>query len=271
MFPETPAGLGLTHLHRRTFRAPIRWRQVMAVGRGFRATLLGAVLGALVVAAPICATPAVAGLVSVDYAEKDGTWVEEWVDKDGYHAWFFYVDYKMVEVEWAPPGNPTPDDAGRDPGDLKTKIALAKKRGARIEKIETPFGKSPVGRERLANGEGLEPVYNPPETGFEGEGDGIGGGGFDPGGGSLQEQLKKRAKHGSGNGGKGDDGSDLKPGDVGLFDDSMPGPPPLVNPNPVATPTQLGKSLASGEHGGGSSGGGNSGGTGGGAGHAAGG
>jgi hypothetical protein len=252
MFPETPAGLGLTHLHRRTFRAPIRWRQVMAVGRGFRATLLGAVLGALVVAAPICATPAVAGLVSVDYAEKDGTWVEEWVDKDGYRAWFLYVDYKLVEVDWAPPGNPTPDDAGRDPGDLKTKIALAKQRGARIEKIETPFGKSPVGRQRLARGEGLVPAYNPPDTGFE-DGDGVAGGsGFDPGAGSLEEQLKKRAKHGNGDGGKGDDGSDLKPGDVGLFDDSMPGPPPLVNPNPVVA---YGKSTGSGTNGGGGSGG----------------
>lgn len=209
----------------------------MSSRQGFRAMLLGAVLGALLVGSPIGIAPAAAGLVGVDYAEKDGTWVEEWVDKDGYHAWFFYVDYKLVEVEWAPPGNPTPDDAGRDPGDLKTKIALAKQHGARIEKIATPFGKSPLGRQRLAHGEGLEPVYNPGDTGFEAEGvDGIGGGsggGIDANGGSPVDQLKRHAKHGTNDGGNGDDGSDLKPGDVGLFDDDMPGPPELVNPNPV--------------------------------------
>jgi hypothetical protein len=55
------------------------------------------------------------------------------------------------------------------------------------------------------------------------------GPGFDGNGGSMAGQIRDALKSGKKQGGGGDD-DDAKPSDAGLFDDSMPGPPELVNP-----------------------------------------
>ena len=169
-------------------------------------------------------------LETVDYGDKDGDWVEFWKDEQD-RDWVIIVkNWEIVDVI-TPNGDPGPEDDGRQPGDLAGTTALLKQRGGPLV-LGPAFADSPLGRRLTRAGQGLIPVYNPSDVGFEDGG--VGGHGIDPGAGSPEDQLKRRARHGKGDGAKGDDGSDLKPGDVGLFDDDMPGPPPLVNPNPVS-------------------------------------
>jgi len=169
-------------------------------------------------------------LESVDYGEKDGDWAEFWKDEQD-REWVIIVkNWEIVDVI-TPNGDPGPEDDGRQPGDLNDAIALLKQRGGPVA-LDPAFADSPLGRRLTRAGKGLIPVYNPSDVGFEDGG--VSGHGIDPGAGSPEDQLKRRARHGKGDGATGDDGSDLKPGDVGLFDDDMPGPPPLVNPNPVS-------------------------------------
>ena len=189
-------------------------------------------------------------LVTIDYAEKDGDWVEFYIDEKD-REWIIIVkDYKIDDVI-TPKGDPGPDDTDHERGSLSTLIAVLKQRGGPLV-MDIAFADTPLGRLLTREAKGLVPVYNPSDSGFD-PGDGPGGG-FDPGAGSPQDQLKRHLKHGSSDGGKGDDGSDLKPGDVGLFDDTMPGPPPLVNPNPVLS--SFGKRTGGGDSGGGTQSGG---------------
>ena len=188
-------------------------------------------------------------LVTIDYAEKDGDWVEFYIDEQD-REWVIIVkNYKIDDV--ITPSDPGPDDTDHVRGDFSSMIALLKRRGGPLV-MDTAFADTPLGRRLTRDGKGLVPVYNPSDSGFD-PGDGPGGG-FDPGAGSPQDQLKRHLKHGTDDGGKGDDGSDLKPGDVGLFDDTMPGPPPLVNPNPVLS--SFGQHTGRGDSGGGAQGGG---------------
>lgn len=229
-----------------------------------RSFVLGAAfLGAITISG-LHASPASADkktgktdLVTVDYAEKDGDWVEYYKDEKD-REWIVIVqDYKVIDVI-APTGDPGPDDTDHERGDLSSMIAVLKQRGGPLV-LDTAFADTPLGRRLTREAKGIVPIYNPSDSGFD-PGDGPGGG-FDPGGGSPQDQLKRHLKHGGGDGGKGDDGSDLKPGDVGLFDDDMPGPPPLVNPNPVSN---VGKRTGGGDggaHGGSAAGGAHSGGS----------
>jgi hypothetical protein len=215
------------------------------------ATLLGALAASCWQTSPAWADKksGTTTLETIDYAEKDGDWVEFYKDEHD-REWVVIVqDYKVVDVI-IPKGDPGPDDVDHERGDLRSIIGALKQRGGPLV-LEPAFADTPLGRLLTRQAKGIVPVYNPSESGFDpGEGP---GGGFDPGGGSPQDQLKKHLNHGKGNGGKGDDGSDLKPGDVGLFDDDMPGPPALVNPNPVLS---IGKRNAAGEGGGGPTGGG---------------
>ncbi|HVO01200.1 MAG TPA: hypothetical protein VMT54_03315 [Candidatus Cybelea sp.] len=172
-------------------------------------------------------------LEGVDYGDKDGDWVEFWKDEQD-RVWIIVVQNREIVDVITPNGDPGPDDEGRQQGDFAGAIALLKQRGGPVV-LNPTFADSPLGKKLTRAGKGLIPVYNPSDTGFEDGG--TGGHGIDPGAGDPEGQLKRLAKHGKGDGGQGDDGSDLKPGDVGLFDDQMPGPPPLVNPNPVATRT----------------------------------
>jgi hypothetical protein len=214
-------------------------------------------LGAAMVIGTMLVSPAAAtkqsgksDLVFVDYGENEGNWTEWWVDEEDRTWVLIYKNYEIVDVVVPEGINPGPDGDEGAPGDLGTLIQLLKQHGGRMA-LAPAFAKTPLGKRLTEQGKGIVPVHNPADLGFEdsyGEGYGSGGG-FNPGGGTPQEQVKRKHAHGKGNGGKGDDGSDLKATDVGLFDDDMPGPPDLVNPNPV------GKITEGGTHGEGGAGG----------------
>jgi hypothetical protein len=233
--------------------------------RRLSATVLGLTLFGALAVGGLHANPAAAdkghhnfSLDTVDYGEDDGDWVEFWKD-DQDQTWVFVVEHYKYTTIITPYDDPAPDDS-EERGDLTSTIALLKQRGGALV-MGPAFSDSPLGKRLTQAGKGLIPVYNPSDVGFQDDGGvGSGGGGFDPGGGSIEEQLKKHAKHGNGNGGKGDDGGDLKPSDAGLFDDDMPGPPPLVNPNPVLGTTRCCTHATGGSNGGGAGGGGSSGG-----------
>jgi hypothetical protein len=217
------------------------------------------VLGAAMLIGPVLVSPAVAtkqsgksDLVFVDYGENDGNWTEWWVDEED-RTWVFIIkNYEVVDVVVPEGINPGPDGDEGGHGDFGALLQMLKQHGGKIV-LAPAFAKTPLGKQLTGQGRGIVPVHNPSEDGYQ-EDYGSGGGGFNPGGGTPQEQVKRKHGQGNKNGGDGDDGSELKPTDVGLFDDDMPGPADLVNPNPVGKPTE------GGTRGGGNAGGANAGG-----------
>jgi hypothetical protein len=174
-------------------------------------------------------------LTNVDYFDDEGDWVEFWEDGEGHRLIFVIEDGETIGFIADGFDNPNPLEGSGSDEDTDHLIDLAKKRGARIERITNLAG-TPLGHLLLQGGNLIDPVHNPSDVGYEDtDGLGGGGGGFTPGNGSPTEQLKKHAGKGNKSKGDGEDGDDLKSTEVGLFDDNMPGPPELVNPNPQRT------------------------------------
>ncbi len=149
-------------------------------------------------------------------------------------------------------GNPNPEDSsGNMKGDYDSAAALAKQNSELkgiVGGFEYDWADTPIGRHRTGSGNGQIPAHNPnpgdssgastsprplsppdldPGSGSVGSGNGW----FNPNSGSPAGQLKKNGKK-RGNQGDGDDGGSDPTGGDGMFGD-LPGPPELVNPNPV--------------------------------------
>ncbi|MBI2253877.1 MAG: hypothetical protein HYU58_04590 [Proteobacteria bacterium] len=171
----------------------------------------------------------------VDYFDDDGDWVEFWSDGEGRSMIFVIEDGETIGFIADGFDNPNPEEGSGSERNWDNLQDILKKHGGGLRRLTNLAG-TPLGHTLLRNGNLIDPYHNPGDVGYEdGGGFGGGGGGFTPGNGSPTEQLKRRAKNGGKSKGDGDDGDDLKPGEVGLFDDDMPGPPELVNPNPSAT------------------------------------
>ena len=203
---------------------------------------------AIITIASILAPQARAALVHVDYFE-DGS--ELYVYYSSEFDEFYWVYYD-AEGNFADAGtiNPGPDGT-EAPGDWNSRMRLALQQGG--GGIAGPsWEQTPLGQNLTGHGGGLGPVYNPADVGGDDQGGqspssinfqsdwerfeemwaGAGyphGPGFDGNGGSMAGQVRDALKSGKKQGG-GDDDDDAKPSDAGLFDDSMPGPPELVNP-----------------------------------------
>lgn len=166
------------------------------------------------------------GTVWVVYTDGKDFWIDVY-DENGNYDHSYILDGEDVD----PDGNSTGSEADSI-GDIVNRI----KKSVHGE-VAPNWEDGILGKMMTSHGKGKVPVWNPGDVvAFEADGVGGGGGGFDPEGGSFLDQLMNAAKHSHGNNGQNDDGSDdgVKPGDVGLWDDAMPGPPPLVNPNPLA-------------------------------------
>lgn len=211
---------------------------------------------------PSLAAPALADVGTrehwIDYGEEEGDWIEVAIDDWGWAYVIVVEDYEVVEVLADKLGadNPNPlEGSGTSLNRDQLEDALRRK-GARLATVEE-FANTPLGRLLISRGATLETLHNPAEVGLIDSILGGGGGGFNPTEGSVKDQLRKSANS-QGNGGEGDDGDDLKPGEAGLFDDEMPGPPELINPNPVRREDKgrnsggLGTRAAPGAEGGGS-------------------
>ena len=230
--------------------------------------LAGAAMLALSIAT---SRPAEAGwhLDNVDYFDDEGDWVEFWSDDEGHRLIFVIEDGETIHYIADGFDNPNPEEGSGSEEDFDHLQDILKKHGGGLQRLTNIAG-TPLGRALLRSGALIDPYHNPGDAGYE-DGGGFGnggGGGFTPGNGSPTEQLKRHAKNGGKSKGDGDDGDDLKPGEVGLFDDDMPGPPELVNPNPSAAHAWQRESGNGGDgspHGGGAGGGSAGGGGGGGA------
>ena len=166
------------------------------------------------------------------YDEHTGTVIEVYVnDKGDEWYWMTYADGEVIVVTFD--DNPNPEDDGRGQTYTPETVQDAiQKYGGAIDPPEDKWD-NPLGVQLTQEGEGYIPVHNPSdfEKGYD---DGAGFTSempFDPNGGDFTEQLKKS---GSGSDTSDDDDSDDPDrGEAGLFDEAMPGPPPLVNPAPV--------------------------------------
>jgi hypothetical protein len=166
------------------------------------------------------------------YYDEDGVLYELYVYDGQTYEWILYPDGTAILVEW---GNPNPDDpSGSDPGmGMDAMLALLKQHGGpAIPTVD--FLGTPLGVALVEGGKTIVPIHNPADLAniFEDAG-GMGGGagGFDPMGGSIQEQLKQGARNGEDDDANGD-GSDPLNGEG--FWNGLPGPPEVVNPPPAA-------------------------------------
>ena len=203
-------------------------------------------------------------LDKVDYFDDDGDWVEFWSDGEGHTLIFVIEDGETIGYIADGFDNPNPEEGSGSKSDWDNLTDILKKHGAGLERITNLAG-TPLGDILLRGGNLIDPYHNPADVGYEdGGGYGSGGGGFTPGNGSPTEQLKRHAGKGNKSKGDGEDGDDLKRGEVGLFDDDMPGPPDIVNPNPTSHSFKLGNGGQGreGSQGGAGSGGAGSGGAG---------
>lgn len=173
-------------------------------------------------------------LDNVDYFDDDGDWVEFWSDDEGHILIFVIEDGKTVGYIADGFDNPNPEEGSGSERNWDNLQDILKKHGGGLQRLTNIAG-TPLGHALLRSGGLIDPYHNPSDVGYEDGGGlgGSGGGGFTPGNGSPTEQLKRHVGKGNKSKGDGDDGDDLKPGVVGLFDDDMPGPPEIVNPNPV--------------------------------------
>jgi hypothetical protein len=184
---------------------------------------------------------------------EDGDGILEFVydDELNLKGMVFYDEYwNIYHIEF---GNPNPEDASSGmKGDYDSAVSLAKQNSELkgiVGGIEYDWANTPIGRHQTGSGKGKIPAHNPNPSDSEGAstpprpleppdfdpGKGSVGGGsgwFDPNGGSPAGQLKKNGKK-RGNQGDDDDGGSDPTGGDGMFGD-LPGPPELVNPDPVS-------------------------------------
>jgi hypothetical protein len=192
-------------------------------------------------------------ITHIDYFDDEGDWVEFWEDGEGHRLIFVIEDGETIGFIADGFDNPNPVEGSGSEENLDHLQDVLKNKGAEIERITNLAG-TPLGHKLLQGGHLIDPVHNPSDVAFEDFEGGGGGGGFTPGNGSPTDQLKRQAKKGGKSTGDGDDGDDIEPGEVGLFDDDMPGPPELVNPNPTST-SFLDDRIGRGRDGGGGAGG----------------
>jgi hypothetical protein len=186
----------------------------------------------------------VASSVEPRHAEADGAAkviAHHWDPESGQELIYFEDDdgyFVLIKGSWGEPwvyvdlgkngnpGNPNPEGTSGGP-DINAMIDLAKQHGSPVV-LTVDFSSTPLGLLLGEHGKTIDPYYNPAE--MTNEFDGLGGGGFDPNGGSFAEQLKKASRGGDDDD---DNHSDDPTNGDGLFGD-LPGPPELVNPAPLA-------------------------------------
>jgi hypothetical protein len=206
---------------------------------------------AIVTALP--ARPVAAEQIVLDFAVGEADDDEELVmlmfDTDTGARWV-EVYYKDGTADAWPLDNPNPDDpSSGGGGDLDMALALLKQNGGN-GLGEQALEDTPLGEHLTGSGQGLAPVHNPsdedgphaqstssikfenPAGAYEEMFEGAGyptAPGFDGNGGSMGGQIADALRRGK-KSGSGGDGGNENPNNHGFYDDSMPGPPELVNP-----------------------------------------
>jgi hypothetical protein len=214
---------------------------------------LGALAALLALPAAFAPPPAVAETIILDWAPGEADDDEEYVlllhdTETG--AYWIEAYYKDGTADAWPLGNPSPDDpSSGGKGDQDMLLDLLKQKGG--GGIAGPtLDQTPLGAKLTGAGKGLGPVHNPgaddapagqspssitlqdPNKIFEEAFEGAGyptGPGFDGNGGAMGGQIADAIRRGK-KGGQGGGDNNENPANHGFYDDSMPGPPELVNP-----------------------------------------
>ncbi len=189
-----------------------------------------------VVATPTKEAAADYGLKEVQFHD-DGTETRIWEHADGlFWAWVdadgnFLDGGKVI----TPGGNPSLEDpnSGLKP-DREAFLSELEKLGGGAFLLETDPLKTPAGEIVSQQGGSIVPHHNPSDL-FQEHGMGGHGGGFDPNGGPISEQINGLKGGGGGGGGDddGDGGDDGHKEDYGFHDGQYPANPELVNPVPI--------------------------------------
>jgi len=171
------------------------------------------------------------------------------------YRWVHYdSDDNVIASGWI---NPDPTgDGGTEPGDEKSRLNLLLQKGGPLN-MTPAFAKTPLGKLLISKGTGLVPVYQPsddeggdPSTGAGGSSDldvktelepenfgNWGGIPYDPSMGPIEEFVKSKLGKGpppeTGDDGDGDSSDEKLGTDSGVLFGDLPGPPELVNPDPV--------------------------------------
>lgn len=169
--------------------------------------------------------------------DSDGTVIEFYQNDDGsLFAWITTADGEETSYTFDDNPNPQDDNPSSGPMTPEALIELLKKlKGEGLEN-EGDFWGSELGKLLIEKGEGLIPVYNPSEIGQQYDDGTLGGGGFDPNGGDIIDQLRNSGGGSPSGGADEDDRNDdygTGVNDDEMFDDFMVGPPELINPNPT--------------------------------------
>ena len=209
--------------------------------RGVMAGALATFLGASMFTAVSTATQAHAAEWQDEWHDNDGSYIEIWKNDDG-SLFIWGHDADGEQWSYTVDDNPNPYDESTTSGPTSVQdiIDLIKKAHGEGLQMDADFWGNVLGKGMTDRGDGLIPVYNPADRTYD---DGTGGGtGFDPNGGGFGDQLGHGGTPGgqsSGGAVKGeheDDDFGTETPKTGLFEDEMPGPPELINPNPVARP-----------------------------------
>ncbi|MEQ8788285.1 MAG: hypothetical protein RIC55_18395 [Pirellulaceae bacterium] len=204
-----------------------------------------AIVGPEWIESPLASADPYVTRFAVGGPEDEEEIVLEWYNPDTGNGWLevYYKDGSVVYYF----GNPGPDSPAPQKGDFGMRVDLAKQAGGGM--AGPSWQETPLGAILEGAGKAIGPYYNPAdddgeggvspsngisfktpqdlaEEAFAGAG-GFGGVNLDGNGGSLGGQLGALIRRGK----KGNDhGDDDKPQGGNFFDESMPGPPELVNP-----------------------------------------
>jgi YD repeat-containing protein len=198
-------------------------------------TAIAAFFGALIVTGLGSPNSAYADEHIIEYHNEDGSVMEFYKDENGnYWAWITWADGEQTSYTFD--DNPNPEDPNGDSGAMTPEKlkALIEKYAGEMSAYEEEFWSSFFGKYLADKDLGIVPVHNPSPIAYDFEGEG-GGLGFDPNGGNIVDQLGD-PKGDPDNPNDGEDREDYgteTPPSPGMFEDDMPGPPELINPNPT--------------------------------------
>jgi len=224
--------------HLSTENEPTLWTRGAAhLKRAVVATAISAFFGALAIASFGSPTSAHADEHIIEYHNEDGSVMEFYKDDNGnYWAWITWANGDQTSYTFD--DNPNPEDPNSDSGAMTPEKLkeLIKKYAGEMSEYEEEFWSSFFGKYLADKDLGIVPVHNPSPIGYEFEG--AGGGGFDPNGGDILDQLGTPPgdPRDPNEGHEDEDKDPAHTSTGGMYEDDMPGPPELINPNPVLAP-----------------------------------
>lgn len=213
---------------------PLTWRPER-LKQSIVSAALAAVLGVTLFASLGSVRQAHAAELIEEWHNGDYSYVQLWQQDDG--SYFFWgVEADGEEWSYVPESNPNPEDPSSNDTPLTPEavMEMLKKYSGGFTAEEEDFWGTMLGKLFTDKGDGIIPVHYPSPIGYEFDGE-LGGLGFDPNGGDIHDQLgdPKGDPRDPNEGNEDRDDYGTEEHKTGMFEDDMPGPPELINPNPT--------------------------------------